>query len=329
MEEGKKNGANLNASFVTGAVALVFLIIGYQAALFVHKAAVTRIAANRDHPDTVYVIDRNLAEELMAEKLEGTTVSRGAENTVEDASYVASTVLSAEQDASSAGNIFIRRNAAHSREVEEFREKVLPRPVESFRFNPNTVSVEDLQRLGFSEKQAQTIDNYRQKGGRFRRKADFAKSFVVADSIYARLEPYIDIPLLDINRADSTALLDLPGIGPYFAGKVVAYRGRLGGFSHPEQLREIYNFTQEKYEGLKDLITCSRPEPYPLWTLSEADLALHPHISKTEAHGIVLYREHNPPEACTLEGLKKAGVLTPEHADRLELCLLAPASPTP
>jgi DNA uptake protein ComE-like DNA-binding protein len=205
--------------------------------------------------------------------------------------------------------------------VQAVREQT--RRVESFRFNPNTVSVEDLLRLGFSQKQAQAIDNYRQKGGRFHRPSDFAKSFVVADSVFARLEPYIQIPLLDINRADSVALLSLPGIGPWFAGKVVEYRGKLGGFSHPEQLMEIYRFDREKYDALKDLITCSAPEPYPLWTLPEADLARHPYISKEEAHGIVLYRQNNPREACTLEGLKKAGVLSAEHAGALSRCILA------
>ena len=33
-----------------------------------------------------------------------------------------------------------------------------------FRFDPNTISIEDLQRLGFSVKQARAIDNYRQAG---------------------------------------------------------------------------------------------------------------------------------------------------------------------
>ena len=36
MEEGKKKRSSLNGSFVTGAIALVFLIIGYEVALFVH-----------------------------------------------------------------------------------------------------------------------------------------------------------------------------------------------------------------------------------------------------------------------------------------------------
>ena len=302
--EGKKK-QQPTSSFVAGAIALLFLIIGYEAALFVHKAAVLHIAANRDHPDTVYVIERLSPED--------------------EAPFVAEKSADAPQGTSSSGTQrIVRKEYPHSPAVVAVREKHAPRQVESFRFNPNTVSLEDLQRLGFTLKQAQAIDNYRQKGGRFRRKTDFAKSFVVSDSVYARLAPYIEIPRLDINQADSAALLALPGIGPYYAGKVVEYRERLGGYSSPEQLMEIYRFDREKYEGLQDLITCSPPEPFGLWTLPEADLARHPHISRDEAHGIVLYRRHNPPEACTLKGLHKAGVLSEEHASALSRCLLAP-----
>ena len=305
MVEGKKN-QQPTSSFVTGAIALVFLIIGYEVALFVHKAAVLRIAANRDHPDTVYVIERLQPED--------------------EAPLVAKKRADAPQGAYSSGTQRIeRKEYPHSPAVVAVREKLAPRRVESFRFNPNTVSVEDLQRLGFSLKQAQSIDNYRLKGGKFRRKTDFAKSFVVSDSVYERLAPFIDIPLLDINKADSTALLSLPGIGPFFAGKVVQYRAQLGGFSTPEQLMEIWRFDRDKYDGLKDLITCSPPEPFALWTLSEADLARHPHISRTEAHAIVLYRTHHRPEECTVEGLQKAGVLSEEHAGKLSKCIISPA----
>jgi len=303
MVEGKKK-QQPTSSFVAGAIALVFLIIGYEVALFVHKAAVLRIAANRDHPDTVYVVDRALARELLMEPELTDSVMAGPDRP---------------------SQLSVRKNAAHSPAVVAVREKVAPRKVESFRFNPNTVSVEDLQRLGFSQKQAQAIENYRLKGGRFRRPEDFAKSFVVSDSIFARLQPYIDIPRLDINKADSAALLALPGIGPYFAGKIVDYRQRLGGYSSTEQLLEIYRFDREKYEALKDIITCSSPAPFALWTLPEADLARHPHISSAEAHGIVLYRQHNPPEACTVDALRKAGVLSEEHAGKLSLCIISPA----
>ena len=297
MEEGKKKQSKLNGSFVTGAIALVFLIIGYQVALFVHKAAVTRIAANRDRPDTVYVYAP--AEEIPPLPSVGRNDRKSPRTE--------------------------RHNAPHSAAVKEVRSK-LPRQVESFRFNPNTVSVEDLQRLGFSEKQAQSIENYRLKGGRFRRPSDFAKSYVVADSVYARLEPYIDIPRLDINKADSVALLDLPGIGPYFAGKIVQYRTRLGGYSCPEQLMEIYHFDEEKYATLSDLITCSEAPGFALWTLPEADLAQHPHISHSEAHGIVLFRTHHAPAECTMDGLLQARVLSPDHAAALSRCRILPAN---
>lgn len=40
-----KDGKRPSASFVVGAVALLFLIVGYQAALFIHKASVARIIA--------------------------------------------------------------------------------------------------------------------------------------------------------------------------------------------------------------------------------------------------------------------------------------------
>ena len=314
MEEGKKTRKALSASFVTGAIALVFLIIGYEVAVFIHKAAVTRIEANRDRPDTVYVYVNETPGQAGGDEETGNPIMPGPGASVMPGSDRAS-------------HTTVRKNAPHSPVVEAVRERT--RRVESFRFNPNTVSIDDLRRLGFSEKQAQSIDNYRQKGGRFRRKEDFARSYVVADSVYDRLEPFIDIPLLDINRADSTALLDLPGIGPYFAGKIVSYRSSLRGYSNKEQLMDIWHFDREKFDGLADLITCSAPEPYPIWTLPEDDLSKHPYISRTEAHAIVLYREHHRPQECTLEGLKKAGVLSEEHAGKLSLCRLRPATAEP
>ena len=295
MEEGKrqKTPKKPSSSFTTGAIALVFLIIGFEVALFVHKAAVTRLIADRDRPDTVYIVERPKPR---------TDASVDEDEEME--------------------TLLVRKPSEHSPDAVRVREKAARRPVETFRFNPNTATQEDLMRLGFSEKQAQSILNYRAKGGRYHRPSDFAKSFVVADSVFDRLEPYIDIPRVDINRADSAAFETLPGIGPYFAAKMVSYRASLRGYSTPEQLMDIYHFDREKYDGLKDLISCSKPEPYPLWTLSEADLARHPYISKDEAHSIVLYRTHQPRETWTLEGLKKAGVLSEEHHRQLSRCVL-------
>lgn len=280
MKNSKDDGRRPSASFIAGAVALLFLIIGYQAALFIHKASVERIIANHDAPDTVFITSQGLVAES--------------------------------------------RPSSHSPEAQSIRRAHTPRRYESFRFDPNTVSIDDLMRLGFSEKQAQSIDNYRKKGGRFRRKSDFARSYVVADSVFNRLEKYIDIPLIDINKADSATFETLPGIGKFFAARMVSYREELGGYSRPEQLMDIWHFDEEKFEGLKDLITLSPPEPYPLWTLPESRLAAHPYIGKEAAHGIILYRENTSREEWTVPNLVKAGILDPDKGAKLERCLISP-----
>ena len=199
------------------------------------------------------------------------------------------------------------------------------RRYESFRFDPNTVGVDDLMRLGFSQKQAESIDNYRKKGGRFRRKSDFAKSYVVEDSVFRRLEKYIDIPKIDINRADSAAFETLPGIGKFFAAKMVSYRQELHGYSYPEQLMDIWHFDQEKFNGLKDLITVGPSEPYPLWTLPEEELARHPYIDKRAAHGIILFRENTAKSDWTVANLLKARILEDEKGEKMSRCRIADA----
>lgn len=326
--------------FKTGAIALAFLIVGYQVALFVQRAAQKRIVANRDRPDTVYVVDRALAEKVLGGGKAAKPGSMGGgnmpseevlcEGTARGGSGADGSVPAAlgETPAGTApgisdGAVLIRRSSSHSPEADAVYRSVVPRRVESFRFNPNTVSQDELVRLGFSEKQAQSILNYREKGGKYRRKSDFAKSFVVADSVYKRLEPFIDIPKTDINKADSAAFDALPGIGGWTAAKMVEYRSQLHGYSCPEQLMEIWHFDQERYDGLKDLITCSPAPPYPFWSLPADSLRLHPHVRSWQtARAIVFYREHNPPDKWTVEGLLSAGILTEEQAEKLSRCKL-------
>lgn len=282
--------------YLTGVIAVVFMIIGYQTALFVHQAALMKITANRDEPDTVYVYqERNVSGPGSYSSSDGPAKS-------------------------------VRKNAGHSSRAQAVRDNVPTRNVESFRFNPNTVTEEELCRLGFSPKQAASIAEYRNKGGRFRRKSDFARSFVVSDSIYRRLEPYVDIPLIDLNLADSAAFDSLPGIGGWFASKMVAYRKELGGYSYKEQLMDIWKFDREKYDKLSDLITLDpiHIRPYPLWTHPADSLRLHPYIRNYEtARAIVLFRDNNPPDSCTVHSLARAGILSPDLADKLSRCVIA------
>ena len=271
--------------------------------------------ANRDAPDTVYVTDEALARRILAA----------------DASNIALTEPPRSADSEfqmTSGSVSVRRNSTHSEAADRVYLKQRERKVESFPFDPNSVSVTDLQRLGFSEKQALSIDAYRKKGGRFRRSSDFAKSYVVSDSVFARLEPYIRIPKLDINAADSAAFDALPGIGGHFASKMVEYREKLHGYSYPEQLMDIRNFDEERFSGLADLITVGPSEPYTLWTLPEEQLAEHPYIgSRAAAHGIVLFRENHRAESLTPEALGAAGILDALNASRLARCRIAPPEP--
>lgn len=299
-----KKNKKPSPSFVTGVIAFVFLIIGYQAALFITRAGQLRLISNRDAPDTICLLERESIDSFLA------TLSQ------EEAE------LLLEAAPEGARRVSIRRDAPHSPAAEKVVRQFRGRKVETFRFNPNTVSVEDLIRLGFSEKQAQSIDNYRKKGGRFRRATDFAKSYVVADSVFRRLEPFIDIPKLDLNRADSAALTELPGIGPFYARKILEHRKALHGFSYKEQLLDLPRFEKEKFDGLADLVVVGEPEPYPLWTLPEDSLKLHPYIGRS-AHSLILYRKSMPRDAWTVDGLRSEGVLSASDADRLSRCRIA------
>ena len=291
MKDNGERKPGMAQSFVTGVIAIVFLLVGYQTAMFIHKAAVMKVAANRDVPDTVFVY-RDIREKGQTERY-----------------------------ATSSDSV-VRKNASHGKHAENVRQEMPYPRTESFAFNPNTISVEDLQRLGFSRKQAQSIDNYRQKGGVFRRKSDFAKSYVVADSVYRRLEPYITIPLIDLNQADSADFDSLPGIGGWFASKMIEHRARLGGYSYKEQLMDIYRFDQEKFDALCDLVTVSQPYRYPLWTLPADSLRLHPYIRNYEtAHAIVLFRQNSDPRAWAVDSLASCGIITRETAAKLSGCV--------
>lgn len=321
-----RDGKRPSASFVVGAVALLFLIVGYQAALFIHKAAVARVIANYDEPDTVFVYER-MVEDDSAGK-ESSLALRQAQRPKDDRSLSSSKRQRRSEESYKAEGRkteYYRKDSKHSPAAETLRRNHTERKYENFPFNPNTASVDDLMRLGFSQKQAQSIDNYRKKGGRFRRKSDFARSYVVEDSVFRRLEKYINIPKIDINSADSVTLITLPGIGKFFAGKIVSYRRELGGYSYPEQLMDIWHFDREKYDNLKDLIKLDTLgiDAYPLWSLSETELARHPYIGKRAARGIVLYRENSPKSDWTVANLQKAGILDPDKADKLSRCRIS------
>ncbi len=319
--------------------------------------------------------------------------------------------------------------------------------VERFPFNPNSISKDSLQLLGFSPKQAQTILNYRSKGGKFHKKRDFAKMYVVDSAMYTSLAPYILLPdnyqparvlsrpkstlsgtedstagsfvqkrgkfstkvrenaefvqkrgkfsakmsedtefvqkrgkfstkmsedtefvqkrgkfstkrgemggrqlrdsvyggkvrpnmyMCNLNTADSAALVQLWGIGGYYAKKILRYRERLGGsFVSTRQLLEIEGFTQERFSKIEDNIFVS-PEDVKGFSIIGAErktLEQHPYIGPYAARGIVTYlrlkgdtlrngQGRSETELYLLRELVKERILTPENGSKLEEYLL-------
>jgi competence protein ComEA len=125
-----------------------------------------------------------------------------------------------------------------------------------FKFNPNTSTAADWQKLGLTAKQAAIIKNYTAKGGRFRKAEDLKKIYGLTKVDYARLAPFIiiaeekaaDNVVVELNSADSAKLTSVEGIGPGFAKRIIYYRERLGGFVSKEQLKEVYGLDELKYK---------------------------------------------------------------------------------
>lgn len=289
-----------------------------------------RIESLQDHPDTVYIVSAPGAPQSSLSSgpiLPPASLPQTASAVQSEASSgriplptsVPRTTATGSPSASSSVPDTVRVNSTHSVAVRQVRRA--HRPVENFAFNPNTVSLEDLQRLGFSQRQAQSIVNYREKGGRFARAEDFGKSYVVSDSVFRRLRPFIRIPKLDINSADSAAFDDLPGIGPYYASQIVKYRTQLGGYASTEQLMDLYRFDEEKFAKIEDLIECKTPNYFDLWNVDEDALSSHPVIRKrSTARAILRYKENTSRDEWSIDDLYTVGVIDSLQRQRLIRC---------
>ena len=167
--------------------------------------------------------------------------------------------------------------------------------------------------MGFSAKQAQVIVNYRDKGGRFRTKNDFAKLYCITDKIYNEIEPFIKIDSnrffktklknsnfekriqipIDVNSATIDQLISLPYIGTKRAEAIMAYREKLGGFYEISQLKEIPQcFYLNVDSCLKDKIVfdVSKIKTININTADFATMKKHPYFGYFTTKKIIDYR---------------------------------------
>jgi len=222
--------------------------------------------------------------------------------------------------------------------VRDSLDAELAKPRELFPFDPNAIDRAQWSALGFTDRQVDGIERYLSKGGRFRVKSDVGRLYSLRPGQYEQLQPFIQLPdsmpkraskwekrkdfgsdykpfprstepyvrserrslsKVEINTADSTSLVALPGIGPSFAKGILAYRERLGGFVSLDQLAEVY-VLKDKPDALARmrellLVDTLMVRKIPINTCTVEELAEHPYARWKLAKPLLAYRQHHGP----------------------------------
>jgi competence ComEA-like helix-hairpin-helix protein len=189
---------------------------------------------------------------------------------------------------------------------------------ELFQFDPNTLSVEGWQKLGLSEKTSKTIEKYRSKGGKFYKPEDIKKIWGMPKGFYERVSDYIVIasaqnnyqqtnfekPIytkpekkvvaVNINEADTSIFIALPGIGSKLATRIVSFRDKLGGFYSVDQVGETYGLPDSAFQKIKGSLQLGGSvKKINVNTATKDQLKMHPYIKWNLANAIVEYRNQH------------------------------------
>lgn len=216
---------------------------------------------------------------------------------------------------------------------------------ELFYFDPNTTSITDWEKLGLKNKTIQTIQNYLSKGGHFKQPEDLKKVYGLRNEDYERLAPFIRIKekadafqtkstenkyvagkkvyaIVDINSADTSAFIALPGIGNKLAARILSFREKLGGFYSIEQIGETYGLPDSTFQKIKQYLKLenSNIKKININTATVDELKAHPYIKYSLANPIVAYRNQHGPFA-KVEDIKKVMVITDDIYDKISAYL--------
>lgn len=101
------------------------------------------------------------------------------------------------------------------------------------------------------------------------------------------------IPILDLNTADSTVLVELPQIGDVMASRIQRYRNRLGGFVSLDQLYEIKGMDTMRFETIKPYVVLEANEIIKIDVNRDEfkTLLRHPYLEYDQVKAIVNHRE--------------------------------------
>ena len=219
-----------------------------------------------------------------------------------------------------------------------------------FYFDPNTLSKDGWQQLGVRDKTIQTIQNYLNKGGRFKKAEDLQRVYGLHNNEYERLAPYVKIetgpdenrntsfvenknqvenkldfkkPLryssIDINKADTSAFINLPGIGSKLATRIVNFRDKLGGFYAVDQVKETFGLPDSTFQKIKEYLKLETAtvRKININTATVDELKIHPYIKWNIANPIVAYRNQHG-SFSNIEDLKKIMTITDDVFKKIE-----------
>ncbi len=212
---------------------------------------------------------------------------------------------------------------------------------ELFYFDPNTISAAGWKKLGLRDKTIGTILNYLSKGGKFRKPEDLSRIYGLFPNEFERIEPYIKIEntgtqtytngntenkphdnttpktyasrysIIDINSADTTALIALPGIGSKLSARIISFRDKLGGFYSIDQVGETFALPDSTFQKIKQYLKLETTSlrKININTATIDELKAHPYIRYTLANPIIAYRNQHG-NFVAIEDIKKIMVIT-------------------
>lgn len=213
-----------------------------------------------------------------------------------------------------------------------------------FPFDPNTLNQDGWNALGLREKTIRTILHFKEKGGRFRKPEDLKKIYGLFPDEFERLLPWIQISdpgnntktvyenspapvkksltrekkVIDINLADTSEWIALPGIGSKLAARIVLFREKLGGFYSTDQVAEVYALPDSVFQLIKPVLRLGEFSLKKI-SINEAtfqELQAHPYLRRELAGPIIAYRkEHGPFK--TIDELRRLQVFTEQSWTKL------------
>lgn len=116
---------------------------------------------------------------------------------------------------------------------------------------------------------------------------------------------------VQLNTADSVELVSLPGIGPYYARKIIQYREKLGGYAEKEQLMEIFGIDQERFNMFSGriIVDSTYISKMDLKEATYEQLSGNPYIGGYLARSIIRFRESRRDMVTDLSALLMSNII--------------------